>query len=451
MRVMFESNQELEAAKTEVSAKEYERSAARGLFFPVVSVSSMYTHLSDPLELDLNPVRDAIARINAPYYAGVTPAVFSSLPAANQQAVVSALQKSMGDWNKTLQKQDLWTNSVSVRQPLWTGGKIIAANKAAAARVDEAGEKYHYTRNKLVTELVERYFGYRLLIKVVDVRKEVLDGMEKHLSDAAALETSGIISRAERLHAEVARADADREYKKSRRDADIAQTALLDTLAVTIDTRPSTPLFMAEKVESLDYFKHQAKERNPMLKQIIANKTLARQAYMKELAGFSPDIFAFGSYDIYGWQKSAYVPEWFAGVGATMTLFEGGANYNRKKAADAQMERVSLIEKKAHADILALVEKNYGEMMKSREQLDSLDTSLSFAKEYLRVREKAFKEGVAASTDLTDAQLNLSQAKIQRLKALYEYDLALARLLEVCGISEQFETFRNEASVEVER
>lgn len=449
--LMLQSNQELQAARAEVAAKEYDRKAAFGLFFPVVSVSSMYTHLSDPVTLDLNPVRDAIAQLNAPYYAGTTPAGFASLPAAQQQAVISGLEKKMGNWEKTLQEKDFWTNSVTVRQPLWTGGKIIAANKAAAARVDEANEKVRYTRGKLMSELVERYFGYRLLLDVVDVRKEVLDGMNKHLSDAAAMEKSGLISHAERLHAEVAHADADREYKKAQRDADIARTGLQNTLVLPVDTRPATQLFMVKNIQTLDWFKHQAKECNPMLRQIQANRALAKQGYMKELAGFSPEIFAFGSYDVYGWQKSEYVPEWFVGVGATMTLFEGGKNYNSMKAAGATMERIALVEKKAHADILTLVEKNYNEMMKNREQVDSLDASLSFANEYLRVRTKAFQEGMATSTDLTDAQLNLSQTKIQRIKALYDYDLSLARLLEVCGISDQFEQLRNEGTAEEQR
>jgi outer membrane protein TolC len=134
-----------------------------------------------------------------------------------------------------------------------------------------------------------------------------------------------------------------------------------------------------------------------------------------------------------------------------MTVFEGFSGVNSMKAASAQRDRVDQMERKAFSGIEALVDKCYNEMMKSREQMTSLDSSLSFANEFLRVRQKAFQEGLATSTDLVDAQLNLSQVKIERLKALYEYDVALARLLEVCGISEQFETFRNAANAEVER
>jgi len=449
MSEMLQSNDELKASKSEVTQKEYEKKAAFGLFFPSVNVTSMYTHLNDDITMDLSPIRDAIAAASAP---GTTSAL--GLPASSQPVVQAGIEKQLnaaGSWNSMIQKQDFWMNAVSFRQPIWTGGKIIAANKAASARVDEATGKFFYTRNKLVTELVERYFGYRLLLKVVDVRKEVLDGMEQHLSEAVSLEKSGIISQAERLHAEVARSNADREYKKARRDADIAQTGLKDTLATEDPVRPATALFILDKVDELDYFKAQARARNPILQQIEANRILAKQSWMKELSRFSPDIFAFGTYDLPSYQKSEYVPNWFVGVGATMTVFEGFSGVNSMKAASAQRDRVDQMERKAFSGIEALVDKCYNEMMKSREQMTSLDSSLSFANEFLRVRQKAFQEGLATSTDLVDAQLNLSQVKIERLKALYEYDVALARLLEVCGISEQFETFRNAANAEVER
>ena len=80
------------------------------------------------------------------------------------------------------------------------------------------------------------------------------------------------------------------------------------------------------------------------------------------------------------------------------------------------------------SDVQTLVEKSYNELMKDGEQLEAMETSIKFAEEYLRVRQKAFKEGFATSIDLVDAQLALSKVKIERLKALYEFDVSFARL-----------------------
>jgi len=49
---------------------------------------------------------------------------------------------------------------------------------------------------------------------------------------------------------------------------------------------------------------------------------------------------------------------------------------------------------------------------------------------------------MSTSLEVTDAQLMLAKARLGRLAAAYEYDLALARLLEATGQSEKFEDLR---------
>lgn len=83
--------------------------------------------------------------------------------------------------------------------------------------------------------------------------------------------------------------------------------------------------------------------------------------------------------------------------------------------------------------------------MKTREQLESIETSLNFATEYLRVREKSFAEGFATSLDVVDARLNLAKVKIERLNLVYTYDITLAQLLEASGLSQQIEQYQTNA------
>lgn len=91
--------------------------------------------------------------------------------------------------------------------------------------------------------------------------------------------------------------------------------------------------------------------------------------------------------------------------------------------------------------MLTLIDKLYNEMVTYSQQLPSVDASYRFATEYLRIKDEAFKEGAAPSSDVVDARLNLAKIKIERLAAAYYYDLMLARLLEAAGISEAFSDY----------
>ena len=67
--------------------------------------------------------------------------------------------------------------------------------------------------------------------------------------------------------------------------------------------------------------------------------------------------------------------------------------------------------------------------------------SLNFAEEYLRMKNAAFKEGMASASDLIDAELNLAGVRAERLQAAYNFDLTLAQLLEAAGISDEFPAY----------
>ena len=62
-----------------------------------------------------------------------------------------------------------------------------------------------------------------------------------------------------------------------------------------------------------------------------------------------------------------------------------------------------------------------------------LCTAIDDAQEALRTAVLAFKEGFGTSLQVTDAQMMLSKVKIERLNAVYNYDVNLTDLLKTNG------------------
>ena len=86
-------------------------------------------------------------------------------------------------------------------------------------------------------------------------------------------------------------------------------------------------------------------------------------------------------------------------------------------------------------------------MMSRLALLRSLESSITFAQEYLRSKRAAFAQGMSSSSDVIDAELNYAKARIERLEAAYEFDTALARLLEASGVGEEFVEYIKRADV----
>lgn len=424
---LYATNESLIAATLAVDEKKYEKDAARGLYFPKIQASGSITRIDEPVIIDLNDIRSAMLALH---------------PAVPAQLLPSFEMQVQGDTSRQATLSAQWT--------LFSGGQILAVNRAADALVTDAREKKRTTESMLTTELVRRYFGMQLARRMTAMRQETLDSLERHLTRVRRLEAEGMVAHVETLHAQVARAEAERELMGARRDEDLAHTALQNLLACSTDIGTVTPLFIVRTLDPLDHFRSLSLERNPLLKQITARREAAHQAYKKEVGTLFPQVALFGQKEMLTDDLTIFDPEWACGVGVNFTLFEGGTRANRIRAARATEERGSRLEDQARRDMTTLVEKRYQEFAKAVEQFDALGTAISSAEEYLRVRQRSFEENCATSLDVVDARLSLTKVMTGRILAAYQTDCALAELLEASGISEQFESYRKRAEGEVQ-
>lgn len=437
------NNELIKASKTEVKQRKLEKKAAQGLYFPNIGLSANYVAMSEALHLDLNPVKEAISPLYQSLIAIGSFAPTVVPPVMSQQLQGGLQQIEVGEWDKTIQKERFLLVDASVMWPVFTGGKIRAANKYALARETESVEKGRMISNQQYSLLAERYFGYQLALEVETLRKNAMDAMQKHLDDARKMKTNGWIADVELLHAEMALADASKEWKKAKNDAVLLHAALQNSLSTEQVIKPVSTLFLIPDLPNLDELVDKTLKNNPGLGQIEAKRMQALQGENKEKASWYPQVYAYGNKELYDIDFSEYAPDWTVGIGMKINIFDGFSKVRKTQAAKLVTEQVNFLAEKTKLDLQTLVTKIYQQMESAREQFEASQNTLRFAKEYSRAKEKAFSEGMASSADLTDAQLYVLKIKTEQLKALYDFDIALAHLLEVAGSSSEFETYLN--------
>ncbi|PID88288.1 MAG: hypothetical protein CSB06_00900 [Bacteroidia bacterium] len=425
--------------------KEQELKAARGTFYPKISLSGTYVYMPEDLHMDLTPVKDAIT----PLYKGLSKyGVFSAPPIPDDIVTAKARKKlaeglvaiEEGEWDKTLQKQQFASVNLNASLPLFTGGRLHAKRNAAKLDIEDAELEAETKNNQLTTELVKRYFGLYLAKEMENITQEVDEAMKKHLDYAEKMRERGILAQAEVLHAKMHKAQAERNLMKAKRMSKISNRALLTTLndSSMRDITPISKLFYLEHLPEITHFEQEALANNPSLKKIESKKKLANIGVKVKNAGYMPTVIAMGTYKLWDYQVSEMVPDWTVGVGLSWTLFDGLARERERKSAKLKLAQVGEFQQKTEKDIITGIEKYYQEMLIALEEIHELVPARDFAEEYYRVRQKAFKEGMATSTDVVDANLARVKVKTERLKAAYRFDVALAKLLELCGTSDQF-------------
>ncbi len=450
--------------------KEQDVKAAKNLYLPKVGITASYVAMSDNLHLDLNPIKSSITPLyqalgNFGNFSGVPnpdPATKQVMPILPDNLSTKAVRSQLlggletieaANWDQMIQKKNFGSVFADFNWPIYAGGKIRLANKVAEIHKTEADQVTSQKEGELMSELAERYFGLCLAQQAVLVRTDVFNGVENHLNDAVKMEKEGLIAKAEMLHAKVSEAQAQRELSKAKRTADVLNTSLLNTLALSeeIILEPETDLFYLDSIETVNYFKTLARQNNPLLMQVNSKKLLADQGYKAERAEYYPVIAFEGMYDLANKDLSQYMPDWTVGVGLRWTLFDGSTRYRKVKAAALKKEEVNEIGNKALSDVETMIEKLYHELNMYKEQLAELESANVFAEEYLRVREKAFHEEMSNSTEVVDARLALAQVKIERLQAMYGFDVTLARILQYAGIPNEFPAYQKRMGVKTEK
>lgn len=402
--LMMANNNGIKACLEDIKVKQYEKKAAIGTYFPKLNVGTSYVHFGDQITVNTPPVHLGASTVNVP--------------------------------SILIQDKNLWTTNFGAVWNIFTGGKKLALNSAARAKLEGSNNNYKELTNNLTVALVEKYYGLIFFQDVAKAKKQVLDNNKQHWEDAKKLEKAGMIPKSERLHAEVAYNQALRDYKSATRDIDIVKEGLIalikdENIDINgIDIAPTSKLFIYNNdFKKLEEYKKLALQNNAELKQSEVKKKLAQANYRSKAANYSPTVSAF-AYDIIGASElSSQVPRFAVGATANFLLFDGLTRYNELQAAKHLKKAADYEALNTKYKVESSVTSNYEQLMKYKEQYELTKASIESANEALRTAKLAFQEGYGTSLAVTDAESALSNVKIQRLSSMYYYDIYLTKLL----------------------
>ena len=126
LEMTLSDNPAIRAAEFNRRAAQQERRAAIGLRMPQIGITGSYAYLGKDIEIDLNnmkaPVQNLAGQI---LQSGMIPSDY--IPSISQM-LSGAMAAS---WALPLQDRSLGFVGGDVTVPLWMGGKINAANRAA--------------------------------------------------------------------------------------------------------------------------------------------------------------------------------------------------------------------------------------------------------------------------------------------------------------------------------
>ena len=452
-------NSQIKAEKAKVEMAESGKNEARSRFMPTVTLSAGVTKINDPININLNEIRSGIISVHGAeayqeYYktgydaayqratgAGmpedmaipISKGVGDSVGMLAKMKTESALDSALPDFKKKVQDDVFFNARLSVVWPIFTGLKIYSAYDAAKENVNARKAEFDMAQNAILMDVATRYFSLRLAEELTLLRETTKRNLEGHLERSKKLEEGGQISKAERLRAEVALAEAQNALEDAMRDQTLARLALASLLHTDTSITATTPVESPEEYRSIEELKAMAREKHPGLRQLRTERKRSKAAVSAARADYFPTVALFGYKELYTKDLTMLEPEWAVGAKAQWDLFKGGETHSKVSSAKALDRSLASMEEQTLDNINLLVEKRWREMEHAKSRLVSLQKTRELADEALRSQNKAYEAGLATGLDVVDAELALSRLQVADLKAHYDAVIAWLGLLESCG------------------
>lgn len=331
-------------------------------------------------------------------------------------------------------------NSVTATLPIFTGGELqgqIGQAKANYRSMLSAEEQAYIEMKETATS---GYFTMLDAGNMKALRQESVDRLQAHLDNVIAQYNVGIVARADVLRSEVELANAQQNYITASNEYDVAEA----TLNNIIGTPLGTTLLLKDRLQYEPYENDMAyclaysEEHRPELKQAEYGVDAAEAALVVARSGHMPKINATaGNY--WGGTADSNWPgddddHWAVGVTASMNIFDSGVTWSKIHAAQENLAKAKETQRQVKDAVELEVRTDYLGMREAEKRISTTQVAVAQAEEDYHIAVVRYQAGVGTNIDVMDAQVALTEAKTNYVKALYDYNTSKAALNTSMGV-----------------
>lgn len=470
------NNKQLQVSRLNKSMAEYSRKSARTQYLPKVDAVAGYEYFSREINLLSKDQKSALRNIGT---TGVQDAsgvlstgISDQLTGMVQQGTLTAAQAQQlggflnqfangpvsqyaaGLGNTIGQKvvdalhtdtHNLFGGSIFLRQPLYMGGAVTAANRMADITADMADDNIMLKNQSTLYNIDQAYWTVVSLRQKQKLAYSYRDLVKRLDEDVQKMIKQGVATRADGLKVQVRVNEADMQITQVDDGLVLAKMLLCQLCGLPM----SEDVILAdEDKDQIDTSTAVAAETftpdsdvssRPEVRLLQHSVSLGEQNTKLVRAAYLPHLALTGGYSLTnpnvfnGFQKR-FSGVWNVGVLLQVPVwnwFDGKYKIRATKAATG-MARLELAD--AQEKINLQITQGRFKLKEARKKLAMAEKNIASAEENLRCAQVGFKEGVMESTDVLAAQTAWQQAQSQKIDAQVEVKLAQVNLEKALGI-----------------
>ena len=326
------------------------------------------------------------------------------------------------------------SGSVSASLPVWTGGRVSSAVRAASGDVAAGAEGVRDTLAAVLETVVGAYADLLYAQQAVAVTRADIELLDSQVAEARSRFTLGQATRTD-----VAQLEAQRESAVSAlADAEGAAASIAATyrasvghVAGSLDATPASPTTLPA---TIDLARRQAVEHNPIVQQQRLATTADGARIAQQRAERNPYIGLAGTYGVAAGQgRSGYANAAVAGVTLRVPLLTGGLVASRVRQAEAIYRADRFGIDAAERDATRLTETAWANLTAAQSRVQANARRVEAAELALRGVRAEYAFSLRTTLDILIADESLRAAQLALARSRSDVLIAQAALLRSTG------------------
>lgn len=462
-QMAVENNNSLKTAQQKIKVAGYDRNIALANYFPKITATGTYMYTSRDWKLIdddkageiqnagttlQNDVTDKMMQIMSDkdvMTKYMTDAAFKKLIDGLQTTDIATPINAIGQHITealTLDMHNLCGAVVSVQQPVFMGGKIVASNQMAKYAEELAQSQYDAEHAQVLADIEQAYWQIVSIAAKKNLAENYADLLRQMGKDVDALVAEGFATPSDALTIKVKMNEAEMLYTKATNGLALAKMLLCKECGLPLDSE----ITLAD--ETLDAIP--VPQMSPVIsdeevyaaRPEIKSLDLAKKIYDKKVAVVRadglPTVAVMANYavtnpNVFNGFQNKFGGFFSAGVLVNVPIFHGteAIQKTRKAKAEAALTQYRLDDAKEMISLqVAQLRQQEGEAL---EKLTMAESNLENAEENLRVATAGWNEGMIASNVVLQAQTAWLQAHSEYIETGVELQMCSVNLAKAEG------------------
>ena len=331
---------------------------------------------------------------------------------------------------------------LDVRQNLFDGGAAFSGYKAAAASEAASRENFRGARQKLIFDVRSSYFSALKAKRLLEVQEDVVKRGEEQLKIAQARYDLGSASLSDVLKARVSFANDQLTLISAENSYQVSLANLNSIIGENVNDSielADTLVPPAELNLGFEEAMSKAEKNHPDLLAAQENMKAADWGVQAGRAGLYPSLSLNAGY---GWNNRDFSRvtslfdrdyQWRFGFSIGYNIFDRFSAYQSIKSSQARHSNARETYLQSKSRVALEVKQAFLDMAQAKQKLEVTNQQSESAEEDLNIVQEKYNLGAATILELLDAQVSYKQAKSDQVQALFDYNLAAARLKKSIG------------------